>query len=187
MCGEGTGMSKPSDRLIPVLNTVFDAEEGSLDDSGIADLKSLLYGVFGKSANNTKLVMAIEQGDWRYVEGRLQMVMAEIDASANSPSVNVKTLAEASANASVSISAFLEVQETISKSSELDQQQIDQLVVLLQQAIEAAQENRPKTVGAKLKEFFEVGANTVTVAQVIGPLLLQLGRILVNQVPVTMV
>lgn len=178
-------MSKPSVQLIPVLNEVFDAQQGKLDANGVRELQSLLRGVLGNRmlANSTR--EAVEQGDWRLIEGEIRRMMCELDASAGVSNVSVQATSEASAIANVNISAMLEAQDVISKSNELDPTQIDRLVSLLQEAVAAAQSDKPKTVAERLREFLEIGANTATIAQVVGPILLQLGQILSNQPPLT--
>lgn len=178
-------MSKPSDQLIPVLDKVFDAEQGQLDAYGLRDLQSLLRGALGNRMLSSTVSEAVEQNDWRFIEGELRRIMCELDASAGVSNVSVQATSEASAIANVSLTAMLEAQDTISRSSELNSAQIDQLVRLLQDAVAAAQSNKPKTVGEKLREFLEIGANTATIAQVVGPVLLQLGQLLSNQPPLS--
>lgn len=171
-------MSEPSNQLIPVLQAVFDAQEGKLDDNGVQRLKSLVRGALGTRANVSRVTKAIEEEDWYLLEGELRRKMSELDASAKSSSVRAQASSEANATSSVNISAVLKAQETISVTNELDAKQKKELVRLLQEAFEAAEENKPKAVGQKLRDFLEAAANTATLAQVIGPVLLQLGQAL---------
>lgn len=173
-------MTAPSSQLTPVLQEIFDAQERPLSSEETQRLVSLVRGALGNKANVPRVNDAIKSNDWYLIEGELRRLMSELDASAGSSSVSVQTSSEASAISSVDISAVLKVQQAISLANELDASQRNELAHLLQEAFEAAQDNRPRTVGQKLKGFLEVAADTATLAQVIGPVLLQLGHILTS-------
>lgn len=103
------------------------------------------------------------------------------EMAASSHGMYVSTSSNATATANVDISVILDIQQRVSNSDELDPEQTKRLTELLQEMVSAAQSNKPKSVMQRLREFIEIGANTATIAQVLGPLLLQIGQILISQ------
>lgn len=158
---------------------VYSAIHGELDESQQTALVEEVIGAFsGYPVIGNKMVKLARDRQWNGLYGALGNYIDVEGNASKQTTVIAQSNSNAVASVNIDLTIMIDIQKAIYESDELSEDDRAELVRLMREIVEAAQNKEHQKVGERLREWLSTAADFATVMQTIGPLLTLIGTLL---------